>query len=369
MTRTDPLIDDAEVGADPATVDYLPVDPRGYRPGIGLIGCGNISRKHLAAYARAGYRVLALCDLDFRLAEARRADFFPDAQTLTDYRELLARADIEIVDIATHVDVRPRLVADALRAGKHVLSQKPFVRDLDEGERLIALAAEQGRVLAVNQNGRWAPHFAYLLSAARQGLLGRISTADFAVYWPHDLDVQADPVFSRMEDLILYDFGIHWFDVVAQLFAEHGQAHSVFASVSRRADQVIPVPTQAQVVIGYENASATLLLRGSSRLVEEGSYRVDGTDGVLVHRGLSLGGDEVRLVTSASDRVETLTGDWWDNGMHGAMSELMRAIEEGREPTNRASESLPGLALCFAAIASSRSGAPVDPRSVRTLPR
>jgi predicted dehydrogenase len=365
MIPTDSLANATE---DRPRIGYLPVEPRAYQPGIGLIGCGNISGKHLAAYATAGYRILALCDLDIDRAEARRAEFFPAAETMTEYRELLRRPDIDIVDIATHVDVRPHLVGEALRSGKHVLSQKPFVRDLDEGEQLIALAAEQGKTVAVNQNGRWAPHFAYLLAAARQGVLGSISTADFTVYWPHDLGVQAHPVFSQMEDLILYDFGIHWFDMIAQLFAEHGQAHSVYASVSRRSDQVIPVPTQAQVVISYENASATVVLRGSSRLVESGSYRVDGSAGMLTHQGLSLGGHEVRLVTSDIDRVETLTGDWWKNGMHGAMSELICAIEEGRPPSNRASASLPGLTLCFAAIASSRTGLPVDPRTARTLP-
>lgn len=365
MTSTESLASAAE---DRLKIAYLPVEPRAYQPGIGLIGCGNISGMHLAAYARAGYRVLALCDLDLDRAEARREEFFPSAEALTQYRKLLDRPDIDIVDIATHVDVRPRLVAEALRSGKHVLSQKPFVRDLDEGERLIGLAAERGKTVAVNQNGRWAPHFAYLLAAARQGVLGTVSTADFAVYWPHDLGVQAHPVFSQMEDLILYDFGIHWFDVIARLFAGHGQAHSVYASVGRRSDQVISVPTQAQVVISYENASATLVLRGSSRLVESGSYRVDGSAGVLTHDGLSLGGHEVRLVTSDIDRVETLTGDWWKNGMHGAMSELICSIEEGRPPANQASASLPGLALCFAAIASSRAGRPVDPRTARTLP-
>ena len=50
------------------------------------------------------------------------------------------------------------MIETALAAGKHVLSQKPFVLDLDDGTRLADLADESGVVLAVNQNGRWAPH-------------------------------------------------------------------------------------------------------------------------------------------------------------------------------------------------------------------
>lgn len=350
-------------------IAYLPVDPVEYSPGIALIGCGNISGTHLAAYRAAGYRVLALCDRSLEKAQARRDEYFPKADVTGDHREVLGRQDIEVVDIATHVDVRPPLVRDAVEAGKHVLSQKPFVLDVDEGAELIELADRRGVILAVNQNGRWAPHFSFLLAASREGLLGTVSSADFALYWPHDLDVRANPVFSRMEDLILYDFGIHWFDLVATLFADQGPAVSVYARVGRTVDQAIPVPTSAQVVIEFPRAAATLILRGSSHRARGGSYRVDGSEGTLVHAAANeLGGTSVTLHREGEARPYTLIGDWWVNGMHGTMGELLASIEGGRRPFNDARTSLPGLSLCFAAIASARSGAPVDPTTVTRLP-
>jgi len=80
--------------------------------------------------------VVALCDLDEDRAIRRRGQFYPDAWITTDYRALLKRNDIEVVDIATHPLERLPLIEAALIAGKHVLSQKPFVLDLPEGERL-----------------------------------------------------------------------------------------------------------------------------------------------------------------------------------------------------------------------------------------
>lgn len=352
------------------SVDYLPPDPVSYAPGIGLIGCGNISRAHLAAYRAAGYRVRALCDHVLERARARRDEFFPDAAITADHHELLARPEIEVVDVATHVDVRPALVRDTLRAGKHVLSQKPFVLDLDQGRELIRLAEEHGVTLAVNQNGRWAPHHAFLLAAAREGLLGTVSSADVALHWPHDVDVSGSPVFSQMEDLILYDFGIHWFDLIATLFADHGAARSVYAKVGRTADQAIPVPTSAQVSIEYPRAAATLVLRGSSHRARSGDYRVDGSGGTLVHRAADeLGGRDpvVELHTGTAVQRLTLSGNWWENGMHGTMGELLVSIEQGRRPSNDARASLPGLSLCFAAITSARTGTPVDPATVTRL--
>lgn len=351
-------------------VSYLPVDPIEYAPGIGLIGCGNISRAHLAAYAAAGYRVRALCDVHIERASARRDEYFPDAAVTTDHHALLARPDIEVVDLATHVNVRPALVRDAIRAGKHILSQKPFVLDLDEGRELIELADQCGVTLAVNQNGRWAPHHSFLLAAAREGLLGTISSTDIGLYWPHDVDVRRSPVFSQMEDLILYDFGIHWFDLIATLFAGQGPAHSVHATVGRTADQVIPVPTSAQVSIDFPHAAATLILRGSSHRARGGHYRVDGSAGTVIHSAANeLGGENpsVTLYTNGEASSFTLSGDWWRNGMHGTMGELLASIEAKRRPSNDARASLPGLSLCFAAIGSAREGNPVDPTTVTRL--
>jgi predicted dehydrogenase len=135
-------------------LDYLPRDPRHYRPAIGLIGCGSISAHHLAAYRRAGYEVVALCDPIVSRARERQAKFYPDAGVYADYLDLLRRDDIEVVDVTPHPHERALILAAALEAGKHVLSQKPFVLDLDRGRHLVDLADRRGVALAVNQNGR-----------------------------------------------------------------------------------------------------------------------------------------------------------------------------------------------------------------------
>ena len=114
-------------------LSYRPRDPKRYRPGIGLIGCGGITKWHLTAYKNADYNVVALCDVDMNRAKQRRDEFYPEAAAFDDHEQLLARDDIEVVDITTHPPERPPLIEAALRAGKHVLSQKPFVLDLDVG--------------------------------------------------------------------------------------------------------------------------------------------------------------------------------------------------------------------------------------------
>src|SRR4051794_39777391 len=156
---------------------YQPLKTKSYNPPIALIGCGWVTEYHLKAYQHAGYNITALCDCNQARALDRQKTFFPEANIYTDHRELLKRDDIEIFDIATHPAERVPLIEDALRAGKHVLSQKPFVLDLDTGERLVELADKMNRKLAVNQNGRWSPHFSYLRQLVAGNYLGDMMAA------------------------------------------------------------------------------------------------------------------------------------------------------------------------------------------------
>src|SRR4051794_9511912 len=83
---------------DAPALPYQPRDPRAYAPAIGLIACGGITAHHLAAYRAAGYNVVALCDIVESKARDRQAQFFPGADVYDDYRDVLRRDDIEVVD-------------------------------------------------------------------------------------------------------------------------------------------------------------------------------------------------------------------------------------------------------------------------------
>ena len=349
----------------PADVIYLPTDPASLATRIAIIGGGGISEFHLAAYRAAGYDVVALCDIVEARAIERRDEYFPEADVYTDHHEVLARTDVDVVDIATHVHVRPPLVKDALDAGKDVLSQKPFARSIATGQGLSDYAAARGRLLAANQNGRWSPHFGYLLAAIRAGVVGEVTSADFWEYWPHDQVVSGNEIFSNMQDLILLDFGIHWFDLVAQIFSGK-PAREVTARVKKVPGAVIPVPTNTQVIVDFDDAQASIRFRGSSHFDEEAGFRVEGTKGVITHTGPWLAGSSNRVTTETGTTTVELEGEWFTNGMHGTMAELLKAREEGRVPQNDATTVLPSLQLCYAALQSARTGTTVDPSTVDT---
>ncbi|MDP3072567.1 MAG: Gfo/Idh/MocA family oxidoreductase [Opitutaceae bacterium] len=342
----------------------LPPRPHSYRPKIALIGCGGISEYHLRAYRALGLEVVALCDRNVTRAEKRRVEFFPEAAVCDDYHEVLRRDDVEVVDVALHPKERIDVIEAALRAKKHVLSQKPFVLDLEVGERLVALADAQGVKLAVNQNGRWAPHFSYMAAALHAGVIGEVASVDFTLQWDHTWT--AGTAFEEIRHLVLFDFGIHWFDMAAR-FMRGQRAERVWASVRRTAFQEMKPPMLGQVMIDYPGAQVRLNFNGHVRHGQEDRTVVCGSRGTLRSVGPSLSEQTVVLHTADGQATVPLDGTWFTSGFQGAMGELLCAIEENREPAHSARNNLDSLALCFAALASADAGAPRKPGSVTTI--
>jgi len=348
-----------------ARLAYKPRDPKRYRPGIALIGCGGISKHHLTAYRGAGYRVVALCDTVLNRAKRRKEEFFPDARLYRDWRDVLRRDDVEVVDLATHPHQRALMIEAALRAGKHVLSQKPFVLDLGFGRRMVELADKQGVKLAVNQNGRWAPHFRYIHEAVRAGLIGEVAGVHLSVHWDHNLIAGSE--FEKVKHLILYDFAIHWFDIV-HCFMGSRAAERVYASTARTTSQRVRPALLAQALIEYDGAQASLVFDGDTRFGPYDQTYVTGSRGTITSAGVDLKNQKVTLYTPEGRASPRLEGCWFSDGFHGTMGELLCSIEEDREPSNSARDNLDSLALSFAAVASADRKRPIVPGSVRKMP-
>jgi predicted dehydrogenase len=342
---------------------YAPRDAQNYRPKIGLIGAGGITFAHLGAYRQAGYDVVAICDQDIERARKRQEEYFPAARITANAGDVLDDDAIEVVDIATHPAARVPLIERAIDAGKHVLSQKPFVLDLDTGEALVERAERCGVRLAVNQNGRWAPHFAYMREAVRAGIIGDVLGIHVGVHWDHTW-VKGTP-FEDIDDLVFYDFGIHWFDFLASIIGN--TATNVFATRNRAADQSVRPPMLAQALVEFDGGQASLVFDAHTRFGSLDRTYIAGTKGTLVSTGSSLSNQTVTLFTAEGEAHPQLQGAWFNDGFHGTMSELLCSIEEQREPINSARDNLRSLELCFAAIASSHTGEAVKPGSARRI--
>jgi len=332
---------------------YQPPRPKDYAPKIGLIGCGGITSYHLDAYKALNQRVVAFCDTDQKKATERRDTYNPAGTIHTDYRDVLSQDDIEVVDVATHPETRIPILEAAIDAGKHILSQKPFVVDIETGKRLCDRADEKGVKIAVNQNGRWAPHFSYIMRAIEAGMIGEVGSIDCTMQWDHTWTRGTD--FEQIHHLMLYDFGIHWFDIIVAMMGNR-PPKSVYASVEHLGYQQMKPPFLASVVIDFNGAQARLNLNGHVIHGQEDRTIVAGSTGTLRAFGPELNNQQVALWSEAGHAKPQLDGCWFESGFEGTMGELLCAIEEDRKPFNNARDNLDSLALCFAAMRSANEG-------------
>ncbi|MDF2723251.1 MAG: oxidoreductase domain protein, partial [Paenibacillus sp.] len=119
--------------------------------GIGIIGCGGISRRHAESCKQlSGDCVIkAVADIDPASAKARAETIGYPVDMYQDYREMLKRDDIDIAVICTPPFAHKEPAVHALQAGKHVIVEKPMAGSLEECDEMIAAAETNNRKLAV----------------------------------------------------------------------------------------------------------------------------------------------------------------------------------------------------------------------------
>ena len=139
---------------------------------VAIIGQGRSGRNiHGAFYlsdANTLFEVACVVDADEH-RRALAANDFPQAEILSDYRELLGRKDIDLVVNASYSEMHYPISKDLLEHGFNVLCEKPFGRNREECETLMRIAKEKNCVLAVFHNTQEAP-----LETIRSGKLGEI---------------------------------------------------------------------------------------------------------------------------------------------------------------------------------------------------
>ncbi|MFC5650478.1 Gfo/Idh/MocA family protein [Paenibacillus solisilvae] len=141
---------------------------------IGVIGVGIIGKQHLDNYSRIeGAQVIAVCDINEREArEAAEKYGVPDVYT--DYKELLARDDIDAVDVCLHNNFHAPLTIAALQAGKHVYCEKPIAGSYHDGKWMVDAARESGKMLHIQLGTLYKKETKAAKALIDAGQLGRL---------------------------------------------------------------------------------------------------------------------------------------------------------------------------------------------------
>jgi predicted dehydrogenase len=313
---------------------------------IGIIGCGAVGRER--AEHLAGARLAHCADVD--LSRARHvASFSPGCLAGKDWRELLARADIDAVIVATPQDSHVEIARAAISAGIHVLVEKPAARHVDELIGLPQLAAEHDVRVRVGFNLRYHRAFQQARRLVDSGILGPLlfvraryghgGRLGLASEW------RAQPQRSGGGELI--DQGVHLIDLARWFLGEfvevNGFAHTYFWDM--------PVDDNAFMVLKTAAKQVAFLHVSCTEWKNTFSWELYGRDGKLQVDGLggSYGVERLSLYKNLPEMGPPETTIWEypmaDNSREMEMAEYMEDIRCARAPSAGLPDAIAALAV------------------------
>ncbi|HRE26619.1 MAG TPA: Gfo/Idh/MocA family oxidoreductase [Anaerolineales bacterium] len=144
---------------------------------VGIVGCGFIGMgKHLPSMMKVeGVEPVAFCDIVPERAQAAAKQFGGhDALVCTDYRDLLNRTDIDAVHVCTPNSTHAEISIAAMKAGKHVMCEKPMAKTAAEAKAMLDVSRETGKLLTIGYQNRFREDSLFMKSLCQQGELGDI---------------------------------------------------------------------------------------------------------------------------------------------------------------------------------------------------
>lgn len=345
--------------------------PEEHRRPVAIIGAGAIvDVAHLPAYRAAGVEVRGIHDLD--PARARTiADKHQIPRVYGSIDDLLADGEVTVVDIAVVPWAQPDIAHAALRAGKHLLCQKPFAPDVASGREITALAESRGLCVAVNQQLRWDEGLAASRAMVQAGWIGSPTAISFTV--DITTDWSAWPWLVTSDRLEIMYHSIHYLDAIRSIL---GDPTRVFATATRTPGQVPKAETRTISTLMFDGEVRGVLHVNHENLSrdQKAEFRLDGSQG-------SIRGTLGLLYDYPHGRPDTLevfsntvptdgwlpypvTERWIPSAFAGPMAGLLRWISTGEPSLSAAQDNLGTLALVHALYRSVDSGEAQVPEKV-----
>ena len=186
---------------------------------VAVIGAGAIGLHHIEGYrAHPDARVIAIAETGIERGR-EAADRYAIPTCVVDYRELLKRPDIDIVSIALPTWLHADVSIEALRAGKHVMLDKPMATNAADAARIIAAAKKARRQFMVGQNQRFSGSAQAVKRVVRSGKLGDIYHA--RAVWQRRAGIPRIGSWFTQKEFAgggcTYDIGVHVLDLALHL--------------------------------------------------------------------------------------------------------------------------------------------------------
>lgn len=185
---------------------------------VGVIGYSSsfhMGRAHLTEMKKAGMVPAAMAELDKSRMRAAEQDF-PGIRAFNSVTEMLKKSDVELLALITPHNTHADLALQCLKAGRHVVSEKPFAITTAEVDAMIAAAKAKGLLLSAYHNRHWDGCILAAMKAVRSGVLGDVFRVEAQMgSWGKPADWWRTS--KTVSGGILYDWGAHLLEYTLQI--------------------------------------------------------------------------------------------------------------------------------------------------------
>ena len=339
---------------------------------IGIIGCGKIAQvRHIPEYAENPYAELAgFYDLNTQRAAELAAQYGGKAYESAE--AMLADPAIDAVSVCVANHAHAPITIAALKAGKHVLCEKPMATTLEECEEMVRTAHEAGKFLMIGHNQRLAKAHAVAKELIDQGMIGRIITfrTTFGHGGPETWSV--DPgkntwFFDKNKAAMgaMADLGIHKTDLIQFLTGQHvvrTTARVVTLDKKDASGQLIGVDDNAICI--YEMSGGTMGTMTASWTyygAEDNSTILYGEKGIMRIYDDPAHSIVVKLADGTEKVYDVEQIQTNDNQTKSGVIDLwMNCLETNTPPEISGEEALYAMCAVFASLESAKAGTTVD---------
>lgn len=301
--------------------------------GVAVVGVGFWGRNHVRVYSEMlETELVGVCDLNWERAKLVAQQY--GVKAYKDSGRLLKRGDVEAVSICTWTTTHAKEAMRALKAGKHVLVEKPIASTVQEAKKIVKLAEREGLSMMVGFVERFNPGVRRVKGMVVEGRIGSpvSATARRVSQWP-----------ERVGDVgVVKDSAIHDIDVTRYVFAEDPVA--VYAQVGNLRHKRFE--DYAQIMLTFRNGRTAFIEANWLTPYKTRKLIITGSEGILTLDYLT---QEISIETTG----QTLTPRHeWEEPLKLELKHFTNCILEGREPLVTGVDGLKALIVCEAVLRS-----------------
>ena len=339
---------------------------------VGIIGCGKIAQvRHIPEYAANPHaEVYGFYDINLARAEELAKKY--GGKAFASYEELLADETIEAVSVCAANHVHAEITIAALKAGKHVLCEKPMAVTLAECEAMVAAAEESGKYLMIGQNQRLAMAHAKAKELIEQGAIGKVLT--FRTIFGHggpetwSIDPGSNVWFfdkTKAAMGAMADLGIHKTDMIQYVLGSKiVKTQAVLTTLDKKdaTGNLIGVDDNAICIYQMENGViGTMTASWTYYAAEDNTTVIYGTKGEL--RLYDDPKYSVQQINSNGTRIDYQIDQIQTNDNQtasGIIDLFVECLVEKKEPEISGENVLHAMKAVFASIESSAKGCAIE---------